>query len=431
MAVVICNPTQEFGVSFISSLIFKLPLPIVAAVLFFAAIFASPAIEGSSPPINSVSPEVRLQWFYTEGCNKCGEVKRLLAGVERAHAGALKVERLEITELANYKRMMALEGQYGIGQSAPMEVFVGDRFLLGHDQIIRDLERTVADVLARGATNNLVLDIKPEQFSMPERHLEPPPHHSSPFPLPSTADVLARLGPMVVVGAGLIDGVNPCAFATIVFLVSLLVARHFTPRQLLQAGLSFGVAVFIINFLVGLGAFSVVHRMEGFRAVADGIYWLIAAGALALGVFSIKDAVAYRREARGGAMVLKVPEAARGRMHAFMRERVQGRFVLVGCFMSGAAVAVLEVVCTGQIYLPTIMVIARDPVMRPQGIGYLALYNVMFIAPLLAVLGLMLAGVKWQRFLGMSRRSVVMAKLLLAILFFVLGGVMIVSRIVA
>lgn len=421
-------------------MIFKLPPPIVAAVLFFAVLFSSPAIEGSNQLIGTVADGIHLQWFYTEGCYKCGEVKRLIAEVERAHAGVLKVERLEITELENYKRMMVLERQYGISQSASMEVFVGDRFLLGHDQIIRDLKSAVANALAGGAVMS----------NMPSAaHTQGSPHHtyreshvsgtkrSAPsnslplvFPLPSTSDVLSRLGPIVVIGAGLIDGVNPCAFATIVFLVSLLVARHFEPRQLLQAGLAFGAAVFMVNFLVGLGAFRAIQRMEGFRVMADGIYWLIALGAVALGVFSVKDAIAYRREARGEAMVLKVLEATRDRMHTFMREHVHGRFVFVGCFLSGAVIAMLEMVCTGQIYLPTIMVIARDPVMRTQGLGYLALYNIMFIAPLLVVLALMLAGVKWQQFLSMSRRSVVTVKLLLAILFFVLGGVMIINRLV-
>ena len=394
--------------------------------------------------VASSSAEVRLQWFYTEGCYKCGEVKRLIAEEERLHAGQLFVERLDIADLQNYKRMMALERQYGISQSAAMEVFIGDRCLLGHDQILRDLKKTVSEALARDAANSnraatsrqdvaggtaatARLGVAPRRSQERGGHLFATDTKAQ-SSLPSTSDVLARLGPMVVMGAGLIDGLNPCAFATIVFLVSLLAARHFTPRQLLQAGLSFAVAVFMVNFLVGLGAFSIIHRMEGFRVISDALYWLIALGAIVLGVFSIKDALAYRREYRGDAMTLKLPEAARNRMHTFLREHVNGRFVAAGCFISGAVVAVLEVACTGQIYLPTIIVIARDPVMRTRGLGYLALYNIMFILPLLAVLGLMVAGVKWQRFLNVSRRSVVLAKILLAILFFILAGFMIGHR---
>jgi len=52
----------------------------------------------------------------------------------------------------------------------------------------------------------------------------------------------------------------------------------------------------------------------------------------------------------------------------------------------------------------------------------------MFIAPLLAIMGLAIAGVAWQSFLGFSRRSVVVAKAALAVLFFALAMFMVASR---
>ena len=57
----------------------------------------------------------------------------------------------------------------------------------------------------------------------------------------------------VVLGSGLLDGVNPCAFATVVFLLSYLQLRHPRRRQLWQVGLGFVVGVFATYYVLGLG----------------------------------------------------------------------------------------------------------------------------------------------------------------------------------
>jgi len=54
----------------------------------------------------------------------------------------------------------------------------------------------------------------------------------------------------------------------------------------------------------------------------------------------------------------------------------------------------------------------------------------MFILPLLAILGLCLAGVKLGTFTQWSRKSVVAVKLAMAVLFFGLGATLIAPRII-
>jgi cytochrome c biogenesis protein CcdA len=61
----------------------------------------------------------------------------------------------------------------------------------------------------------------------------------------------------VVMLAGLIDGVNPCAFATIIFFLSYLQIARRTPREMLMVGIAFISAVFLAYFLAGL----VLHKV--------------------------------------------------------------------------------------------------------------------------------------------------------------------------
>ena len=62
-----------------------------------------------------------------------------------------------------------------------------------------------------------------------------------------------------------------------------------------------------------------------------------------------------------------------------------------------------------------------------QALGYLAGYNLMFILPLLAVLSLTLAGLRFTRLLHWSRRTVILAKLLAALLFLALATLLLFS----
>jgi len=171
-----------------------------------------------------------------------------------------------------------------------------------------------------------------------------------------------------------------------------------------------------------------LYRLDDFRVIAAVVYWGVVIMAAMAGGFQARDAIAYARTGSAAVIGVKVPEALRARIRLFLRERLRGRYLIAGCFAAGFVVSVLEVVCTGQIYLPTIMVVMQDASFRGHGLAYLLLYNLMFITPLLAVMGLAIAGVAWQSFLGFSRRPVSGTKAVLAVLFFALAAFMTVLR---
>jgi len=52
---------------------------------------------------------------------------------------------------------------------------------------------------------------------------------------------------------------------------------------------------------------------------------------------------------------------------------------------TGFLVSVLELACTGQIYLPTLIFISHVPELRANALIYLLVYNFMFVIPLIVV----------------------------------------------
>ena len=70
-----------------------------------------------------------------------------------------------------------------------------------------------------------------------------------------------------------------------------------------------------------------------------------------------------------------------------------------------------ESLCTGQVYLPTAYFVMKTPGMRAHAIGYLLLYNVMFITPLVVIFLMARFGAKSERLGDFLRRRPEVLKL--------------------
>lgn len=132
--------------------------------------------------------------------------------------------------------------------------------------------------------------------------------------------------------------------------------------------------------------------LEGIKAysVAGGISTTVAYGVacltLALAAWSFVDFVRCRRSGDVKTMTLGLRASVKQRIHKVIRVGLSTRGLALGSAAVGVLVALLESVGTGQVYLPVIMFIVRAPGLRADAIAYPLLYNVMFIAPLVAIL---------------------------------------------
>ena len=64
---------------------------------------------------------------------------------------------------------------------------------------------------------------------------------------------------VAVAAAGLLDGVNPCAFTTLIFLLASLALAGRGRREVLAIGAFFSLAVFLTYLAIGLGFFAALR----------------------------------------------------------------------------------------------------------------------------------------------------------------------------
>ncbi len=238
--------------------------------------------------------------------------------------------------------------------------------------------------------------------------------------------------PIMIITAGLLDGVNPCAFGTIAFFVILLTTLGRKRREILTIGFTFAITVFVVYFLIGLGFLKFLTALSAVRLIGQVIYIAGGGFALLLGGLSLYD---FLKSRRGDVkdMILKLPAPIRKRMHTVIIKEEGSRrthHFIIATVITGFMVSILELACTGQVYLPTIVYVAGEQSLRLKAIFYLIVYNLMFILPLLVVFMIAFLGASSAKLNDWSKKSVPVVKFLTAILFFTLGGLLLRTAII-
>jgi len=182
--------------------------------------------------------------------------------------------------------------------------------------------------------------------------------------------------------AALIDSVNPCAFGVLIFLMASLLGMG-SARRALRAGLIYSFVVFVVYFLMGWGLYSVIDRFSS----SSGFYYFYLAVAVIiflLGLLQLKDVFWY-----GKGVTLRISSKVKPIIERFM---AKGN--LVSIIILGIIVSLFELPCTGEIYIGILTIMSIN---KSFGLGYLLIYNLIFILPLLILTYLIYRGTSTER----------------------------------
>ena len=119
-------------------------------------------------------------------------------------------------------------------------------------------------------------------------------------------------------------------------------------------------------------------------------------------------------------VTLRLPEGVKVLIRKIALETWSGPSVFVAGLGCGLLVTVLDSLCTGQVYVPVVALVAREGEAWRE-FALLLVYNLAFIVPLLAVFALAANGATAERMSRWSKRNVVPSKLALAAVFFLLA----------
>ena len=239
-----------------------------------------------------------------------------------------------------------------------------------------------------------------------------------------TAAAALRWTLPTVLLAGIVDGFNPCSFAIMISLVGILAIGGRRRRARIVGGLAFCLGSFLTYVLMGLGLMQAIRALEGLRTVR---MVALSLALFLLSILSLRDAVRFRRTPVFSVVTLRLPEGVRALIRRIAMESWSGSAVVAAGLGCGFLVTLLDALCTGQVYVPVLALIAHKPGAW-RSFAFLIAYNLAFIAPLVAVFVLFSGTTDAFRMARWSSRNVIPSKIALGVVFALLGIFMLLIR---
>lgn len=188
-----------------------------------------------------------------------------------------------------------------------------------------------------------------------------------------------------VVSLALVDAVNPCEFAVLIMLlIAIMTADPKNKKKTLHAGLAFTAAIFILYFIYGLLLINIFKLIPAIDTIRIVVYTIIAAIAITIGVFQIKDFFFYKP----GGFLTEMPMSFRPKA----KKLISGITSPKGAFFVGAFVTLFLMPCTIGPYVILGNLLSTETIL--VALPQLLLYNIIFILPMLAITFLVYFGVR-------------------------------------
>lgn len=320
------------------------------------------------------SVRVRLYVFWSATCPHCHRALRFLGALEE-ELRWLELRALEVSEPRNAGLYATLAEQLGIDARYVPAFFYCSRSFQGYDEdattgrfLRESLVACHAELVAQhgagtGMAGDRAAPSKPDPIDLPLiGRLDP-----SALSLPVLTLVLAGL-----------DAFNPCAFFVLLFLLSLMVHARSRARMALVGG------VFVLCsgllYFVFMAAWLNLFLLLGYLPLVT-----IGAGLVALfaGAINIKD---FAWPKKG--ISLSIPERAKPGLYQRTRDLVGAAnlpAMLAGTVILALAANAYELLCTAGFPLVFTRILTLSELPTPAYYGYLALYNLVYVLPLLAI----------------------------------------------
>ena len=371
--------------------------------LFPAAVYALVILLFQIPSL-AEAQEIEIKYYGETGCSHCDDfTSKTVPELENRFRVDINVSVTDILSASGYEECREVLEKKGYSFKYFPVVIIGNNIYQGATEISGNLAEEV-----KFFAQNLNY--------MPERDRRScSGNEGNDIALNSIGNIRIT----ALLAAGLADGINPCAFTVLLFFFSYLSLRQKSYSRFLAAGAVFIFAVFTTYLFIGFGLYSMLGVLTRHIQAAGKIIRVGAvSAALIFAVLSVRDYIEAKKIKKDGSgrIFLKLPVSVQNKIHKVIRTNLGAGSMLLLVFAAGFIVSVLELACTGQVYLPAIAYILQKDSFR-QGIFLLILYNTGFIFPMLIIYTLLALGVRLNPVMEFYKSKAAESRLLLAFVF--------------
>jgi cytochrome c biogenesis protein CcdA len=209
----------------------------------------------------------------------------------------------------------------------------------------------------------------------------------------------------VVLVSGLIDSLNPCAISLLLIYISLMFTLQKDRKEVFYFGLTYVVSVYITYLLIGLGLLRAGTLFTSYPISKAGAIFVIF-----FGLMNIKEYFW-----PNSPFSIRIPLKIRALVSKYAYQAT-----ILSAIVVGILIGLYEFPCSGAIYLAVISLLSSKTSFT-TGFGYLLLYNLMFILPLIAIFIAATNKITTEKFINLQEKHGRKLHLILALAMIVLG----------
>ena len=356
---------------------------LVTLILFPLSLALSTTVVGAADP----EP---VTVYYNRACADCLEyVQETVLPLLRGAGYNDLVYKDYINEPSNRSELLQRSDALGVPPDlqSHLTTFVGDRLVLeGHipEHVVAELLTGPADAFERmlvyqdkmsGATEYVAWAFRGEPQTYPidapiAEYLAYLTEHGQHLAPASPIRADRPLLPLVLT-TGFLDGLNPCAFAVLLFFIAFLFTIRRSTGTVWLMGLVYIAAIYLAYLLIGLGLMRAVLFVNNHHLMAKIGSWLV----IGLGLINLKDYFFPQLPIH-----LRIPTIAHSTIQDWLK-----RATFPASAVGGFLVGLCTFPCSGGIYVAIVGLLAAQTTYL-QGVGYLGLYNLAFVVPLFIIL---------------------------------------------
>lgn len=220
----------------------------------------------------------------------------------------------------------------------------------------------------------------------------------------------------LVMTTGLLDSLNPCAISLLLIYIALLFSLGKSHREVLRFGFFYILAVYVTYFTIGMFYFELLDFLVAISVANISTYLMVVAAIFTI-IFGLLNIKEYFWP--NSWLNIRIPMSVRQRA-----SELAHKGDIPSAILLGVVVAVTELPCSGSVYFGILTYLkVQETVMA--GIGYLAIYNLMFVLPLIAIFIFASNRILTEKMINLQERLGRKLHLVLAAVMIVLGLVLV------
>jgi len=398
-------------------------------VIFILFFVSSAVVSGFANAANK--GKTHAVYFYAETCPNCQKIKPFIEKTKNRYKDRLDFSEYDVIEKEENRQLFdyfAAAYNVSANEAKVPIVFIGGSYLSGRREIKSELKERIDQAISNN--EELLFDqhkffedwpnVKKLDFVVSDGR------QSREDSCSIVADSVCgdekesrrrdgdngietsaeNISLALIITTALIDSLNPCAIAVLVFLLGILASLESSKGRIIKIGIVYISAVFATYYLAGLGLINVITQFDMARQVsaAAGIIVLFA------GLLQIKEGLY-----PDGGQLLVIPKRTKPFFTSLMKKGTS-----LSVFAAGVLVSAFELPCTGQVYLGILSMLSQEN-FRTQGYIYLFIYNLIFVLPLVVILIVGAFGFDARRIENMRKQTRTVVKISIGIIMIVLG----------